>query len=124
MMNSIVSGVGGRSQEMTLGFEYVFLNLLKRRNAYYAVKLESLEQRHFEVVFSSFGTDGIDGPTDNISLPSKTELDFAGFNMEDMKSFLLKHDSYNYFAKNNRLVKTGPTGTNVSDLQVLLLHSN
>jgi glycerate-2-kinase len=110
-------GVGGRNQEMTLSFEYVFANLIK------AFSVEEKHGRVYNVVFSSFGTDGIDGPTDAAGAFSTFEnsTPFSEVENANIIDSLAKHDSYNYFSKCNRLIKTGATGTNVSDLQVLLV---
>jgi hydroxypyruvate reductase len=35
--------------------------------------------------------------------------------------FIKASDSYHYFEKTGGLLKTGPTGTNVCDIQVLLV---
>ena len=109
-------GSGGRNQEMTLSFKYVFLGLLEKRS----------ENVEFDLVFSSYGSDGIDGPTDAAGAyfihDSRVKLKQDLVRREVMKDHLARHDSYAYFERNGGLIKIGPTGTNVSDLQVLLLH--
>ena len=37
------------------------------------------------------------------------------------KQFLADNDSYHFFEKAGGLVKTGPTGTNVMDVRILLV---
>ena len=113
-------GKGGRSQEMTLGFEFTFMNLMRN----YEKNELSFEGDKFDLAFSSFGTDGIDGPTDAAGAYFVYERDELnnGYNVEAMREHLLRHDSYNYFGKLNRLIKIGATGSNVSDLQILLLN--
>ena len=37
------------------------------------------------------------------------------------KDFLARHDSYHFFEPLGDLIKTGPTGTNVMDIRVLLV---
>jgi hydroxypyruvate reductase len=39
----------------------------------------------------------------------------------DPGTYLAASDSYHFFEKTGGLLKTGPTGTNVCDLQILLL---
>ncbi len=102
------SSKGGRCQEMTLAFEYT-INLIN--------KIGALDLS--ELLFSSFGSDGIDGPTDAAGAFSL--LNNKNRDSEIMEQFLKRHDSYNYFLKEERLIKTGSTGTNVSDIQILLV---
>ena len=103
---------GGRCQEMTLAFEYMFTNLLN-----------SLEASEFSLLFSSFGSDGIDGPTDAAGAYylSESSLPESRSRNDEMLTFLKRHDSYNYYLKHDRLLKIGSAGTNVSDIQILLI---
>ena len=39
----------------------------------------------------------------------------------DVDAALHAHDSYSFFQRLGDLIVTGPTGTNVGDLQILLL---
>ena len=39
----------------------------------------------------------------------------------DAGKFLANNDSYHFFEKAGGLVKTGPTGTNVMDVRILLI---
>ena len=108
------SSKGGRNMEMTLAFEFVFNKLAESK----------IKNKNFSILFSSLGSDGIDGPTDAAGafyeLDSTKKLETSDSQL--VESYLSKHDSYNYYLKQNRLVMTGPTGTNVSDLQVLLIN--
>jgi len=70
----------------------------------------------------SAGTDGTDGPTDaagalvdgdTVSQASKLGLDAS--------AYLANNDSYSFFQASGDLVKTGPTGTNVMDVNVMLV---
>ena len=72
-------------------------------------------------IFSSFGTDGIDGPTDSAGAYVTSDEMNDLSNLEKIYSYLLKHDSYNYYSEVDRLLKTGPTGSNVSDIQILTI---
>jgi glycerate-2-kinase len=69
------------------------------------------------------GTDGRDGPTDvagavvdgdTVSYGRKKRLDAA--------AYLKRNDSYTFFKKVGGHIRTGPTGTNVNDLYMLLVH--
>jgi hydroxypyruvate reductase len=98
------SGRGGRNQELALllaGF------------------VESMGPL---AAFASVGTDGVDGPTDAAGAiadgATVARANAAGLSAE---AFLSDNDSYAFFAALGDLVLTGPTGTNVGDLQVFLL---
>ena len=68
------------------------------------------------------GTDGIDGPTDAAgALADGQTLSRAQAQGLDARTFLECHDSYSFFAALDDLVITGPTGTNVMDLQIILI---
>ncbi len=71
----------------------------------------------------SVGSDGIDGPTDAAgALVDTTTLARArAQGMRDPAHYLDRNDSYTFFEQLGDLVRTGPTATNVGDLQVLLL---
>jgi len=70
----------------------------------------------------SAGTDGIDGPTDAAgAIVDGTTFARARDKGLDAHRALEAHDSYPFFAALGDLVITGPTGTNVGDLQVALI---
>jgi len=75
-----------------------------------------------QMVILSGGTDGTDGPTDAAGaiVDSRTiaRAITAGLNPA---AFLLDNDSYHFFHKTGDLLMTGPTGTNVMDLRVVLV---
>ncbi len=100
------AGQGGRNQEMALAFSI-------------AAKRHHLVG---EWTFLSGGTDGIDGPTDAAGglVDSKTysRIVDAGINPE---TSLYNNDSYTALKRTKDLVITGATGTNVADLQILLV---
>ncbi|MGE0359713.1 MAG: glycerate kinase [Vicinamibacterales bacterium] len=74
-------------------------------------------------VLASSGTDGIDGPTDAAgALADSTTLTrAAAAGLEPPAVVLVRNDSYPFFARLGDLLSPGPTGTNVGDLQVLLV---
>lgn len=70
------------------------------------------------------GTDGEDGPTD----AAGAWADLALFNQSVRLSLIIdefrkRSRSYDFFQPLGGLFKTGPTGTNVMDLRVLLISS-
>ena len=74
------------------------------------------------VVVLSAGTDGTDGPTDAAgaiadgrTIARATE---KGLSAADS---LARNDSYRFFEPLSDLIRTGPTGTNVMDVQVVLV---
>ena len=69
----------------------------------------------------SAGTDGIDGNSPAAgAIADQTTIARARDLGLDPNDFLARSDSYNFFEKLNDLIVTGPTGTNVRDLRVLL----
>lgn len=68
----------------------------------------------------TLGTDGEDGPTDAagaVVTPESAGRGLAaGMHASD---FLANNDAYGYFSRINDLLKPGPTGTNVNDLNFL-----
>ena len=96
-------GLGGRNQEIALAA---------------APLLAGLDRA---AVFS-VGSDGTDGPTDAAGgycdQESLAALAAAGW---DVPATLADNDAYHALAAVNGLIVTGPTGTNVNDLTVLLL---
>ena len=71
---------------------------------------------------ASLGTDGIDGPTDAagaiVDSTSSVRARLAGL---APGRFLDDNNAYTFFAALGDLIHTGPTGTNVGDLQLILL---
>ncbi len=95
-------GKGGRNQELALAS---------------AFKIKGLNG----VVLASINTDGVDGPTDAAGavVDGKT-LDRADSLGLNPTQYLLNNDSYTFFSKLNDLIMTGPTGTNVTDITVMV----
>jgi glycerate 2-kinase len=75
------------------------------------------------VALASVGTDGIDGPTDAAgALAEETTLDRArSTGLESPARFLDDNNAHAFFTATGDLIHTGPTDTNVGDLQVMLL---
>jgi hydroxypyruvate reductase len=74
------------------------------------------------VVAASVGTDGRDGPTDAAgAVADNLTLERAVRRKLNPDDFLARNDSYTFFAALDDLIRTGPTGTNVGDLRVVLI---
>jgi len=70
----------------------------------------------------SAGTDGSDGPSGAAgAMVDSSSLVRAGQQGLDHRTSLERHDAYPFFQALDDLVVTGPTRTNVMDLQILLL---
>ena len=100
------TGSGGRNQEMALAFAI-------------AAHKHNLKGKW---TFLSGGTDGLDGPTNAagglVDPGTLGRIKKARANPENR---LNNNDSYSALKKSQDLVITGATGTNVADLQVLLI---
>jgi glycerate 2-kinase len=74
------------------------------------------------ITFLSAGTDGSDGPTDAAGafVDGQTVAKAAGDGI-DAGEYLKNNDSYTFFSRTGDLFITGPTGTNVMDIQIILL---
>jgi hydroxypyruvate reductase len=96
-------GLGGRNQEFALAA---------------AIDIAGLH----DVAILSAGTDGTDGPTDATGAVADGETlaraETLGLNAS---GFLTNNDSYHFFEATGNLIKTGPTGTNVADIQLILV---
>jgi glycerate 2-kinase len=96
------NGTGGRNQEMILG----------------CVK-DLAGTPH---VFASMGTDGIDGNSDAAgAIADGRTLSRAKDHRLDPPLFLRNNDTAMFFRGLHDAIITGPTGTNVMDIQVILL---
>jgi hydroxypyruvate reductase len=78
-----------------------------------------------DVVAASIGTDGIDGPTDAAgALVDPTTLVRAqSSGLRNPQTYLDDNNTYEFFDALGDLIRTGPTNTNVGDLQVILIGS-
>lgn len=98
-------GRGGRNQECALAM---------------GLQLDTLGP---SVVAASVGTDGVDGPTDAAGavVDTTTLARARAAGVGDPERYLDDNDSYTFFNTLGDLIRTGPTGTNVGDLQVILI---
>jgi hydroxypyruvate reductase len=99
-------GIGGRNLETALRLAC-------------STNLSFSNREHFVALCA--GTDGIDGNSpaagaivDNTTLQRARAI---GLNAED---FLRRSDAYSFFVALGDAIATGPTGTNVRDLRILL----
>jgi len=99
------SGLGGRNQEIALSA---------------AIGIEGIDN----VAVFSVGSDGTDGPTDAaggyVDGSTVRKMRERGISPEKM---LDNNDAYHALEAIDALIKTGPTGTNVNDISVLLIRA-
>ncbi|HCR13052.1 MAG TPA: glycerate kinase [Solidesulfovibrio sp.] len=99
-------GKGGRNQEMALA---------------YLAGLGRDAKNAEDAVFLAASTDGSDGPTDATGAFASLSILRRGQALGlDAGRYLADNDAYHYFEAVGRLLKTGPTNTNVCDIKVLL----
>jgi glycerate-2-kinase len=95
------TGVGGRNTELALAF---------------ALEIDGVDG----VTLLAAGTDGTDGPTDAAGAVVDGRTITRAKSMQlDAPAYLNNNDSYAFFRKTNDLLVTGPTGTNVMDIQII-----
>jgi glycerate-2-kinase len=95
-------GKGGRNQELALAT---------------SMKIDGIS-----CLVATLGTDGIDGPTEAAGaiVDGNTYRRAKKKGLEPEK-YLSENDSYNFFNILGDLIITGPTGTNVNDLALILV---
>lgn len=99
-------GTGGRNQEFALAA---------------ALELYALQGNAPGVTVASLGTDGTDGPTDAAGGIVNGTTVTAGYERGfDAQTALRTHNAYPFLAAVGGLVTTGPTATNVMDIQLAL----
>jgi hydroxypyruvate reductase len=97
------NGLGGRNQEMALAC---------------ALAIEGVPN----TLIAALGTDGTDGPTDAAGAIATGEtVGRAQAIGLDAQAHLANNDAYHFFQPLGDLIITGPTGTNVNDLLILLV---
>ncbi|XP_039260356.2 glycerate kinase-like [Styela clava] len=104
------TGKGGRNQEMVLA---AAIHLFK----YY-------KNIDYNLCFLSGGTDGQDGPTDSAGafVDSSSNFITDPSDLAQAEKALLNNNSYHFLSNySDTLLKTGLTGTNVMDLQILTI---
>jgi len=98
------NGKGGRNQEMALST---------------AISIKGLPN----TLFASIGSDGVDGNSDAAGaiVDGQTVEKALEKNLSPIK-YLENNDSNTFLKQLNSLIYTGPTGTNVNDLSILLVY--
>ncbi len=97
------TGKGGRNTELALSF---------------AREIHGI----YGITLLSAGTDGTDGPTDAAgAIVNGKTIDSAKSLELDPDEYMKNNDSYNFFKQINSLLFTGPTGTNVMDIQIIII---
>ena len=98
------NGLGGRNQELALATAKYISN-------------------YNNICIFSLGSDGTDGPTDAaggiVDGNTYTKLQALSIDTDEV---LKQNDSYHALEKVNGLIITGPTGTNVNDVAVVLIN--
>jgi glycerate-2-kinase len=95
-------GLGGRNQELALS--------------------AALNLRDVNAVVASLSTDGVDGPTDAAgAVVDEKSLERAAKLKLNPEEYLAENDSYRFFSKLGDLIFTGPTGTNVNDISLIII---
>ncbi len=103
LVESSRRGKGGRNQQLALA------------------ALSQLDDWHGLLLLSG-GTDGEDGPTDAAGAWVDEQLaECATRSGMDPIDYLHRNDAYHFFQPLGRLLKTGPTHTNVCDLRVVVV---
>jgi hydroxypyruvate reductase len=101
-------GRGGRNQEFALAM---------------VRGLSAVGRAGPAISIASFGTDGIDGPTDAAGaiVDGFTMTRSGACGLGSPEEYLDNNDTYSFFHALGDLIHTGTTGTNVGDLQVALV---
>ncbi len=96
-------GAGGRNMELALAA---------------ALEMEGIDN----ITLLSAGTDGTDGPTDAAgAIVDGHSVAKGRAKGIDPEASLLDNDSYRFFQHSGDLFVSGPTGTNVMDIQLILM---
>ena len=103
-------GKGGRNQQLVLA-------------AYQHLLAANLSDQQWErITLLSGGTDGEDGPTDAAGAVLDATVHRRAIAQKlDLQPFLESNDAYTFFSQCDGLIKTGPTGTNVCDVRVVIV---
>jgi hydroxypyruvate reductase len=103
VVNLTGHGKGGRNQELALAASVGIAGLTN-------------------VAVFSVGSDGTDGPTDAAGgyVDSETHQELTALGIDEYE-VLKENDAYHALEKTGGLIITGPTGTNVNDVAVLLI---
>jgi glycerate-2-kinase len=96
------TGRGGRSQELALASALAIAG-------------------RGDIAVLAAGTDGVDGPTDAAgAFADGATVERGRRAGVDAAAALTDNDAYRFFSREGGLIRTGPTGTNVADLALVL----
>ncbi len=100
-------GKGGRNQECALAMA------------------DGINRLAEVAVAASVGTDGVDGPTDAAGgiVDSTTIARATAAGIGSPSAYLNDNNSYAFFEALGDLIRSGPTGTNVGDVQIILVNN-
>ncbi|MFW6312544.1 MAG: glycerate kinase type-2 family protein [Spirochaetota bacterium] len=101
------TGRGGRNQEMALAM---------------VDEMGRNPELYHDTAFLSAATDGTDGPTDAAGAFASPAIALRAAEMRLVcAEYLANNDSYRFFDAIGQLLRTGPTNTNVCDIQIALI---
>ncbi|MBT6069333.1 DUF4147 domain-containing protein [Candidatus Peregrinibacteria bacterium] len=115
------SGKGGRNQELLLSLTQALKTNLQSPTSHHpASSLASTKTQVDKSTFValSIGTDGIDGTCPVPTTGAITSQRTLTHNL-NAKEYLDNNDSYHFFEQTQDLIQTGPTGTNLGDLNLI-----
>lgn len=79
-------------------------------------------QENARITFASFSTDGVDGHSDLAgAIADQNTLQLATSKGLDYKKYLTHYDSASFFKELGLGIETGPSGTNVADVTLVLI---
>lgn len=100
-VNVTGDGQGGRNQHMS------------------ALMLQKICEKDLNICFLSAGTDGIDGNSDAAGAVA-TNAECSQVDAQMIQKHIERFDSYNLFKQTDGLIITGPSGTNVIDIAIII----
>ncbi len=117
-------GIGGRNQEMLLSFLQTLATEATKTTDSTEAAPTIWNHRNFVIIACAF--DGIEGNSpamgaivDSTSLRRIQEMQLTKKEFS-MDKFLVNHNSYNFFKLLGDSIITGPTGTNVNDMLIIM----
>lgn len=84
--------------------------------------ISPLLEKGDDITFASFSTDGVDGHSDLAgAIADRDTLRLSRSKGLDYRKYLMDYDSATFFTKLGLEIKTGPSGTNVADITLILI---
>ena len=124
-VTDVVRQQGGRPTSVTLAAGEPRVTVPKNagkggRNLYMALEAIRMKIVDDDSIFISFASDGMDNSDAAGAIVDKNTIEKVKELGLDIDDYANRFDSYNLFEKTGDIIMTGPTGTNVSDLMILL----